>query len=103
MLWTLLIATSSFTFVYGALATARDAHAGVVGLAAVLASGMALAIGNYWCWEKASVAVVSRVRVYSDSVQNRGYGILYFSAGVWIFAAAGLAQAITLRILSLLS
>jgi hypothetical protein len=42
MLWTLLIATSSFVFVYGAVVTAHDASAGIASYALVIT------IGCYW-------------------------------------------------------
>jgi hypothetical protein len=92
MLWTLLIATSSFTFVYGAVATARDAKAGIAGYALVITIGLLLAVGNAWTWTKLADIVTSFLKPYSDSRQEKWLHAMYFAAGAWILFAAFLSH-----------
>lgn len=100
MLWTLLIATSSFVFVYGAVVTAHDASAGIASYPLVITIGLLLAVGNAWIWSKVADIVTSYLKPYSESQQEKWLHVVYFAAGAWILFAAFLSHWVTSAMIS---
>ena len=103
MLWTLLTCSSSLSFLFMALTTAREVRAGIGGFLIVIVIGVAFAICNFWCLTKLAGAAEDRLRSYAEAFRERVLRIVYFGAAMWIFGAAFLSLWITTRILSLLA
>jgi hypothetical protein len=99
VLWTLLVAISSFTFVGGALMTAHRAGAGFGSYPLLVAVGFVLAISNFWAWSKVAGIVTKLLDGVPEPDQKKWLLPLYVVAGAWGFVAAALSYQITSALL----
>lgn len=91
MLWTLLSAINSVSFLAGAIVWAR-AHGESTFTAYGLAACVGLTCGacNIWLWSRLASVVTERIATYPPRIQERYLMPLYVLAGFWSVVAAAL-------------
>jgi hypothetical protein len=95
MLWTLLTAISSGTFIISAVATAKGAKAGFGGYGLAIIIGLALAVSNAWALEQVGAVAHDRSKRTSEKLREWWLGTLYVSVAAWALVAAFLGLSLT--------
>jgi hypothetical protein len=92
MLWTLLTATSSVTFIASAVLSARHAQVGFGSYVLAITIGLLLGTCNAVTMYKVAGSAEVQLRHHSESLQRWCFNALYVAAALWILFAAFLGE-----------
>jgi hypothetical protein len=92
MLWTLLSASSFFSFIASAVLVAHGAGGGFNKYALALSIGLLLGVCNVWALEMVGRTVFERSKHHSESAREWCFRALYLGAALWILFAAFLGD-----------
>ncbi len=101
MLWELLVAIGSVTFVVSAVQSARYANTGPGGFALLVAVGLILAVVYEWAAHKFADAIDDRKNQWSESAQRWCLRGLYMGPVLFLPFAALLGEYLSLNLLRL--
>jgi len=103
MLWTLLVAINSGSFISGALLWMTEhgkSTFGAYAFASII--GLILGASNARLWYKVTDALTERIQKYSASTQERYLRMLYVAAVRWMPVAAVIGYCVTWTAMRLL-
>jgi hypothetical protein len=103
MLWTLLTAIGSASFVLSAVMTAKDAKTGIGGYVLAITAGVLLGAMNVWGWHRIGEYVDNCTKQFSPHTREWSFRGLLIALVLWALVAAFLGENTTKSLLIVIS